>query len=112
VKGNEARGALMCQCGHPRRDHDTADNGECLHGVIVCECMEFVQGESCVEVLVDGVGVRMTFDREPTDEDLTLAASIVRAARKLDLVSEEQAERQRLARARIHSRNLRVRGER
>lgn len=67
--------------------------------------------ESCVEVLVDGVGVRMTFNRQPTDDDIELVTAIVRAGRKAAeaTLTPEQVERQRAARERIHERNERIR---
>lgn len=112
MKGDDARDALMCECGHPRRDHDTADAGECLHGLIVCECSAFTAVEHCVTMLVDGEGVRMTFNRAPTDEDVELVSAIVRAGRKAAAtLAPEQVERQRAARERIHERNARIRGE-
>lgn len=43
MKGDVRRAAAVCECGHPRGDHDEVGGYGCLHGLIVCECAEFVE---------------------------------------------------------------------
>lgn len=40
MKGDVRRAAAVCECGHPRGDHDIDG---CMHGLIVCECAEFIE---------------------------------------------------------------------